>query len=1399
MNLAKAQHLLWEELYKLRASGGAGFEGFVAAALSELTTQPFHVVKSGPQGGSDVRSDPCNLVKVNLEAKRYGQQTRLSLGQLLVKVTEASKADLPPDLWILASTRAIDVSDREQLYAHGESLGIGIIVWDWKGDQSGLGDMAAVCAAAQQACQRHLNSRVEVQQALELIRNCGEFESKVSMWRLQLVSPAVGYASCRERCWQWLDEGQASLGDAKSRLGGHHHLKDGASSVVRRSAISQQLNVWFEDRKGTMAALVGDEGTGKSWATLAWCDEARNSVDFAPPLVVYLRATTIHSVDARADIAQALSDQTGIRSTEFWRRRLKLWERSGRESVRVVVIVDGLNQNFLFHNWSDWAQPLLESRLDGMYKLIASCWTNRWRDDLYSLASLEPEPLEIAVEGFNDAELEELLASMSANRDALTESVLKLMRSPRLAAIALDHHEALAESGDVTADRVIYEDWKDRVRRHGPMVGMDDARMKEFVADLGRKLREDLGSAVSRHNILDILSHKSGRTGEELQVAVAQLTSGGWFTDGDTPDTFKLNADRVHYVLGAALLANLKLDPSSDVAGKIAEFLDPLKGHSRGSDILRAATTIALVEEGAGHSLRRELLWRWLDEQNFSSKDFEDLWRLTGLDPDLFLDTAEREWLGSRVNGSKDEVLVKMLANGAEFPAFNLALKAKLVDWLGTAWPEPVSDPVGQDRDGNGASGAGRGGVADLRSRCEDWLHCVERRGFAPVRYKVESEWNWLSQRAVAVVSYLARAPYVQAIEAWALSRALMQVPHGLDDLAWVIRMNSQDPGEADEALAQVISRFEQKGHETARKAASYLRGAMSNVARESEVGRIDDKWGSDSAHGRSDSPVDGPDKDLLETVADQLAPGGWKQVDPIAGAELIDALIERGLPPGGREIDLMLKNFRDVVTIISLKSRELLADAFDRESAATANGSDAKRVERLGSCALLLRLYDAPAGEQSRMLLSASDVSIGEEWWCICRVPGSTELADLDFSFASKQGLVLWLDCVAPCLGEEAVRQLEIIPELATHEDREIRRRALFVASEGPHFDALKQFAESVYASPISGDTHADRLDDFARSIALLKLEAVYPGTAPEGWQTPEGSALRVKWVDKSDVALDAFAPFLADELEAIAAATSWSSRRYWYSGYLKCVKLLVERGRDPVEEWLARWAKSPGRGAYKALMNSFPVLDTMRALKDKAPDVVLSALNAIEEGASHSIHSKDPLNEIPFEMKRSEASDAVCDEILSSAITDEALLGIAFYCYKHHRVDWLMEQIDDFEARSHPADLAKAMTLLGFCDQSAEADERWRILELNPPKDPWIRRVYESSTEDYRRNRRARAAFQEFWKTDLDERQARHAWKRLEENCDRRLGVWFHDVEPTGDVPHARSLARNLGTKGH
>ena len=261
MDIAKAQQLLWEGLDQLTATGPSGYEGFLEAVLHELTGQPFHLVKSGSQGGSDVRSEPSNLARVSLEAKHYRSNTRLSLDSLLRKLTDASTATAPSDLWILATTTSVDISNREKLKDYGDSLGVGVIVWDWPSNTDALCDLAAVCGYAPNVCRSYM-SGTKLDEALEVIRGHVDFDSKASYWRQRLIAPDVGYATGRDKCGHWLQEAQGSLANAKSRLGGHHNLKSSDSGVVRRDAVMGELAAWFNDRKAGVAALIGDEGMG---------------------------------------------------------------------------------------------------------------------------------------------------------------------------------------------------------------------------------------------------------------------------------------------------------------------------------------------------------------------------------------------------------------------------------------------------------------------------------------------------------------------------------------------------------------------------------------------------------------------------------------------------------------------------------------------------------------------------------------------------------------------------------------------------------------------------------------------------------------------------------------------------------------------------------------------------------------------------------------------------------------------------------------------------------------------------------------------------------------------------------------------------------------------------------
>ena len=69
--LDAALDLILGRLGGLEATGETGFEGLMRDLLVEVTGMPFHLAKSGQQGGSDVRAAPSNAFSIGLEAKWY--------------------------------------------------------------------------------------------------------------------------------------------------------------------------------------------------------------------------------------------------------------------------------------------------------------------------------------------------------------------------------------------------------------------------------------------------------------------------------------------------------------------------------------------------------------------------------------------------------------------------------------------------------------------------------------------------------------------------------------------------------------------------------------------------------------------------------------------------------------------------------------------------------------------------------------------------------------------------------------------------------------------------------------------------------------------------------------------------------------------------------------------------------------------------------------------------------------------------------------------------------------------------------------------------------------------------------------------------------------------------------
>ena len=1394
--IQQAQAVLATRLHKLAPTGEPSFETFLADALTEFTGQPFYVAKSGHQEGSDVRSAPYNLFRIGLEAKRYQPSSSLPLDALLHKITDAAAARQPVDLWILAATRSISASDREQLHFHGEACGIGVLVLDWPNEATRLCDLAVICGTASRTCQEILQPTAQVSEALKVIQADAEFEQIRSQIFKQLTRADVGYANARHASERWMVEAQASLANAKSRLGGHHNLRESEFGVVSRTATNTELDGWYSSGHG-FAALLGDEGTGKSWAALDWHNRLSSSTASAP-LIVFLRATAIDaSNDVKSAVADALSTQTGVGSFSFWEKRLQLWESCQGKGVPILVLIDGLNENFHFTNWAEWLQPLFEDRLVGMYRVIVSCWPDWWHTSLSEMVNLVPQPHEIFVKRFGEAELDYLLAAMTLSRSDFAPAVLELMRVPRLSSLVMNHRDRLKDSGDVTAERVIYEDWKDRLRRRGPKVGLSDEEMKTFIADLGEKLQLDLDQAMTRGEVVKSLSDESGRSVSDLRGVVAELASGGWLQPGNKPNTFMVRKDRVPFALAVALMSNIhEKSDSAILEAKIAEFLDPLKAHSLGASILRAAATISLIETQATTECRKVIMSKWLEEQNFHVGDFDAFWRLLGIQPELIFDLAEEWWLARKGRTFTDEALIKAIANAAIFPEFREALKLRLARWLGTAWPDPRVGEILCKVDP--ASVEAKRRVENTRARHAQWVSSASAKDFVSIRLDdSDCDWSWLSARALAILSYLDRALFTMAFEAWALSRATMENPRHGDQLAWVLRLNLRDDSKASETLRDLVQRLGHHDDPICQQAIDYLQTATSQVRRADAPLKVPDSRCADTALALQVSAMSYTE--LLDATQKYLLPYAWKKHAPETAATLVNDLILRGFDQDPHAFDLLLDHLRDLLIILKPGSRRRLRQIISNKLAEQPSDpeKDKQRDFRLRSDLLLLELYDAEPQKQSKLLLKSNPGSELDNWLPMLRPTTIADIGQPNFSDASNADISGWLNYILQRLPREQQKNLEFLPRLIVDGDIGIRNAALEVAIHGHHTSALEAFADSSYSKPLAAKDKAGRDHEYLRNRALLELHDFTPPQPVADELSPESVAIVAKHKPEDADALEQFHRYLRQQFSAIQQETTWSSPQYWQS-YKETVRVLVENDLESILQWLRPWIAQPGNHLERALMDHFPVIDLMQALGSSVPEVSIELYRLLVERTRGGIVSSEGLKSFPFQLPASEETDELCTQQLMEAVDDKALSEIVYYSHNYDRTDWLFCMIEELEASEKPMDVARAYTLLGFSESSGRADELWQCFLERPPTDAWLESVITLSSVDYRMNQCARRAFDEVWSSDSPS-VARHALKRVIDTCDMRIRLWIDQIQPKWEeCAYDRRLVRDWATSG-
>ncbi|MBC3229989.1 NACHT domain-containing protein [Serratia fonticola] len=1377
-------------LRSLDPAGSLGFEGLLRDILVEVTKLSFGLAKSGPQGGSDVRSLGLNLFEVALEAKRYGEHTTLQVDALKAKLFETSRSENGTDLWILAATRSISATDNEELTLVGEGLGITVLILDWPTEQGQLPDLAVLCAQADAVLNRHLNGIANLSEIVTAIRAHPNFLAAADRLQCRLTAPDIGYAAATEAMKQWMLTGLSNDRNAASRLGGKFNdILDPGCARIPRPGYEAQLDQWLA--AGKPAVLLGDEGLGKTWLFLSWW-HARINAEADLPLTLFIPAKEVKQGSLSELIAQFLEKRLSHGSVQFWQRRIAQWLKLRKDGPQILLMIDGLNQYWQKKDWADLIQPAFDDHWNHRISILMSCWPDHW-NDLQKLATLIPRPTEIRVERFDDSELDALLKEHDLSRENFGSAMLSLMMVPRLSALAIALQQELIASGDITPERLAYEDWKHRIELRGSQLAISDAEFQMFITELGMQLRSSIdNTSLTRHNVIERLGRDSGKDRADLLSTVAELISGQWLVPTGQANQFRVNPTLTPFALGLALVHHLKPTDGSAAANDIiAEHIDPFSGQSLGVEILRAAVTTALLDNSVSRQVRRALFSRWISEQNFSRLDFEAFWRIIGLDVELVLQIVEEIWLGES-SGSivEDEIMIKGLANAYQFEAVAPLIEAKITYWLGLFWTDPLQGTVLGRIDQTSKDSLRRQEVTAANH--DAWQKFEGHDAFPAIELCDAGNPSWLSHRVFGIISLLPRARFIEAIAAWSISRAVMGSNSHFDELAWMLRLNRKDSVETRNKILGLVDSLNETGHQLAFNAARWLLEALADPESENKIRQLNTSVGPiRNTSGRRPAI---PEDDILNPGVD-VDPNKIKEAERIRPADF-DAditssrkllILARTNPNRLREVvgervtgaDRMaalplrqlLRQMRDFQTILNDDERNLLEAGIDYvlkentpEIQKELNWWHARRLDlQLASRSGLVQLEFLLNEARDRRLMGNININLLNFSQDDIRfILGRFEVE------SDRETVLSWLMLLEEFADSRSIDGWSELPALLCHVDDEIAELAIGLSAYSTNPVVYNIIANSSWTAK----SVTNRTQRYNRSVALLNASMALK--RPELLDRADKEIMAL-WLQREPDNPDAIRNYenyirrAIDELHTPGRSINIEP----LINHKFAVATLLDRVDDDFWCWLEQKIKSEIKVTSVDLMAAFPLPVMAEALMNRRPELGLILWDNFKKTMKDDSFKITGMACLPF-MALNDTADMARNNALKDVVNDQDIADLLNQIEEHGQTAWLVDKVLELMNSGDTESLAMSVTLLGFADESQRVELAWVEIERRIPLGGWLEDVYRTSRQNFERNRWARHWFNRYLHSTTDS-EAIAAHLLLGATIDKRARLWI------------------------
>jgi hypothetical protein len=766
----------------LNPSGRGGFEGLIAALLESLTGRHFSLARSGSQEGRDMSSRQVYANVIAVECKRYGQNTELDERELLGELVQVAQAISDLDVWVLVSSRDVDSQLNEALHETATQKGVEFFsISSGDGSPSSL---EVLCAYSQEVVITHpgiqgVATAEEVRGLLQMISENPQFEQRVAALKETFSSPLVGYENWRVEQNRWFLNSLKSSREVWANYGQLINVEDEDIRLIKRESAWSALSEWLRTWKDTHLpfTVLGEEGDGKTWAVASWLSQnIQNNPQF--PGVIFFSSTYVSSNEPIFLLSEVISRRLGLMSEEQAQQRLYRWmKRQSGETPLLLLVLDGINQHGSREGWRTFLNKLAGEPWFDHNAVIVTCRTGYWQPYFGGLR--HPATSRFTISPYGDTELNAALAHYNLRRDDIQDNLLPLIRKPRYFDLMVKHRDRIAESGDITIARLIYEDWRDRLERKTDIPLTDD-EFQNLIRRLAEK-HQGRDSLLSEREIVDSLPVFS-----DGQCALEELRTGGVLKP--QRGTYQVDKRMLEYGLGLLLVDQLEqaAAQSRDLREAVAGWLEPHPEMDLKAAICEYAALHALGIRDFPRDAKVALLQAWIDSRNPGPEAESNFTAYWPVDPESYVALAEVVWSDSYDNAWAQELLIRSFLKWHQSPRVSSILRSACERWLGFVhiYGSPFVRHTTEDEE---------------RARQEISQRIGRDIQLGPFSFAdypltaIEDDGQLrLGRAALAVISYLPRNEFIRAIAIGCVAEAIMGRPDKYDLFAWVIRTSSE-------------------------------------------------------------------------------------------------------------------------------------------------------------------------------------------------------------------------------------------------------------------------------------------------------------------------------------------------------------------------------------------------------------------------------------------------------------------------------------------------------------------------------------------------------------------------------------------------------------------------------